>query len=347
MSDQHSTEKRKSEHIDIALNKQVSGRGITTGFENFRFIHQALPEINFKDIDISTTFLNKRIKAPLVLSSMTGGTERAWEINLHLASAAEKRGWAVGTGSVRAALENPELGFTYNMRKAAPSIPIFTNLGAVQLNAGYGVDECRRAVDIVQADALVLHLNSMQEVFQTEGDTDFTGLLKKIESVCTTLEVPVGIKEVGMGINGQLAKQLFDAGASFVDVAGAGGTSWIQVEKFRSKDPVRIQAAEAFYDWGIPTSDCIVDVRKAIPDNQKTLVASGGLYTGVDAAKAIAIGADLAGFGRSILKDAVESEEALDKTLERIEMELKMAMFGIGAHNLEELKLSPLIKKID
>ncbi|MBM7645433.1 isopentenyl-diphosphate delta-isomerase [Scopulibacillus daqui] len=346
MTNHHSTEKRKSEHIDIALTKQVSGRGITTGLENYRFIHQALPEINFNDIDISTAFLNKKMKAPLVLSSMTGGTERAWKINLNLAAAAEKRGWAVGTGSVRAAFENPELSYTYNMRKAAPSIPIFANLGAVQLNKGYGIDECRRTVDIVQADALVLHLNSMQEVFQTEGDTDFSHLLEKIENICMALGVPVGIKEVGMGINGQLAKQLFESGVSFVDVAGAGGTSWIQVEKFRSKDPIRIQAAEAFYDWGIPTSECIVSVREHISESKKTLIASGGLSTGVDAAKAIALGADLAGFGRSILRDAAESEEALDQTLERIEMELKIAMFGIGVKNIASLKSTPLIKKI-
>jgi isopentenyl-diphosphate delta-isomerase len=226
----------------------------------------------------------------------------------------------------------------------APGIPVIANIGAVQLVYGFGVEECRRAVDIAGADWLVLHLNGLQEVFQPEGNTGFASLLQEIEKVCRTLEVPVGVKEVGWGIDGETAVRLYNAGAAFIDVAGAGGTSWSQVEKFRSSDPVRRAAAEAFADWGIPTAECIAEVRAASP--QGAIIGSGGLRHGVDAAKALALGADLAGFGRNLLGPAVQSEEALDHALAQVELELRTAMFGIGAPDLAALRGNPrLIRK--
>lgn len=335
------TSARKGEHIRICLQEDVGSAGVRTGFENYRFRHNALPELSLDGIRLETELFGARLLAPLLVSSMTGGSDATGRINKRLAAAAQERGWAIGLGSMRAAIEKEELAATFRIRHEAPTAPVIANLGAVQLNYGFGVDACRRAVDLAEANALVLHLNSMQEVFQPEGDTDFRGLLLKIEEVCQSLQVPVGVKEVGWGIDGATALRLKDAGVSFIDAAGAGGTSWSQVEKHRSKDGMKRQAAEAFADWGIPTSDCVAELSAIVPD--VTLIASGGLFTGVDAAKAIALGADLAGFGRALLPqaanpDAEHSVESLILQFRRIEFELRAAMFGIGAASVEELR---------
>jgi isopentenyl-diphosphate delta-isomerase len=336
-------EKRKAEHIGICLNEEVMGTNVTTGLERYRFKHNALPEIDFAEIELSTEFLGRKLKVPLLVSSMSGGTKRAVELNRHLAVVAERRGWALGVGSARAAVEHEQLRDGFRLRSYAPSIPILANLGAVQLNYGYGVDECRRAVEIVEADGLVLHLNSLQEIFQPEGNLNFKNLLGRIEVLCGKLGVPVGVKEVGWGVSGGVALRLAQAGVAFIDVAGAGGTSWSQVEKHRIVDPVLKGAAEAFADWGIPTAECIVEVRDQLPGY--SLVASGGLLNGVDAAKALALGADLAGYGRTLLAPALESVERLDTLMARIEWELQAAMFGIGAGTISELKQSAALMK--
>jgi isopentenyl-diphosphate Delta-isomerase len=332
------TGERKMEHVRLCLNEEVGG-SVSTGLEHYRFRHNALPELNYDDISLDTVFVRHRMRTPLLISSMTGGSAATGAINARLAEAAERRGWALGVGSVRAAVERSELASSFHVRDKAPGIPVIANIGAVQLAYGFGVDECRRAVEIAGADFLVLHLNGIQEVFQPEGNTGFGSLLSRIEMVCRALEVPVGVKEVGWGIDGETAVRLYNAGAAFIDVAGAGGTSWSQVEKFRNTDPVRRAAAEAFADWGNPTAECIAEVRAAAP--QGALIGSGGLKHGVDAAKAIALGADLAGFGRGLLGPAVESEEALDAALAQVEMELRTAMFGIGASTLAELRGTP------
>jgi isopentenyl-diphosphate delta-isomerase len=274
---------------------------------------------------------------------MSGGTRQAVELNRHLAVVAEQRGWALGVGSARAAVEHERLRDGFRLRSYAPSIPILANLGAVQLNYGYGVDECRRAVEIVEADGLVLHLNSLQEIFQPEGDVNFKQLLRRIEALCATLGLPVGVKEVGWGISGEVAAKLAQVGVAFIDVAGAGGTSWSQVEKHRIADPVMKAAAEAFADWGIPTAECIVEVRDRLPGH--SLVGSGGLLNGVDAAKVLALGADLAGFGRGLLAPALDSVERLDALMAQIEWELQAAMFGIGAGTVLGLKQTSALEK--
>jgi isopentenyl-diphosphate delta-isomerase len=248
-------------------------------------------------------------------------------------------------GSGRAALERPEAAASFQVRDAAPTVPLLANLGAVQLGRGYGADECRRLLDATDADALVLHLNGLQEVFQPEGDTDFGGLLRRIERLCRESEKPVGVKEVGWGLDRETVARLIEAGVAFVDVAGAGGTSWSQVEKRRAQaDAVRRQAAEAFADWGIPTADCIVEARQASPS--AFLIGSGGLAGGLDAAKALALGADLAGFGRSLLASAVDSVEKLDERFAVVEFELRAAMFGIGAADLQALRSTNRLVRI-
>lgn len=343
VEEQAATAKRKGEHIRICLQEQVNGVGIETGLERFRFKHNALPELSFQSIELGTSWFGKKLRAPLLVSSMTGGTDEAGAINRRLAVAAEERGWAIGLGSMRAAIEDKRLAESFYIRKEAPTVPIIANIGAVQLNYGFSADDCRRAVELADADALVLHLNSMQEVFQPEGDTDFSGLLSRIEQVCKELHVPVGVKEVGWGIDGATALKLINVGISFIDAAGAGGTSWSQVEKYRMDDLIRRQAAEAFADWGIPTADSVIDLRKTLPE--AAIIASGGLKNGVDAAKSIALGADLAGFGRVLLPQAAVggkevSVELLLQQFKRIEFELKTAMFGIGAASISALKSS-------
>jgi isopentenyl-diphosphate delta-isomerase len=328
--------RRKTEHIRLCLTENVEGVNKSTGLEGISFIHNALPEINFDDIKLNSSFLEKELQAPFLVSSMTGGSELASEINHNLAKAAEEKGWAIALGSTRALLESEAHKKSFLIRESAPTAPLIANLGAVQLNYGYGASEAQRIVDLTEADSLVLHFNSLQEAVQDGGDLNFENLLPKIEEVCKKVNVPVGAKEVGFGIDGFAAEKLYDAGVSYIDVAGAGGTSWSQVEKLRSRDPLKKNAAEAFNNWGLPTKDCINSVRSKLPDIP--LVASGGMKTGVDAAKAITIGADIIGFARQLLQAATESSEAVAATMDQIELELKMTMFGIGVKTLDELK---------
>ncbi|MFD1453384.1 type 2 isopentenyl-diphosphate Delta-isomerase [Oceanobacillus sojae] len=327
---------RKTEHIRLCLEGEVEGVNKSTGLEGIHFLHNALPEIDFAEISFATSFLNKALQAPFLVSSMTGGSELATTINQNLALAAEQKGWALAIGSTRAFLESDQHKESFLIRQQAPTVPLIVNIGAVQLNYGYGAEECQRIIDKTEADSIVLHLNSLQEAVQDGGDLNFKDLLPKIEQVCKQVNAPVGVKEVGFGIDGEAAERLYDAGISYIDVAGAGGTSWSQVEKLRSKDPLKKAAAEAFNNWGNPTKDCLVSVRSQLPD--APLVASGGMKTGVDAAKAITIGADVIGYARHLLQAATESAEAVVQTMEQLELELKMTMFGIGAVNLDELK---------
>lgn len=340
MSDQ--INKRKAEHITLCLTDQVTGKGITSGMESVRLIHNALPEIDFNNISLTTSFLGQEVTTPFLISSMTGGSEEATKINQNLAIAAEEQGWVFALGSTRALIENEDFRESFQVRKYAPTIPIIANLGAVQLNYGFSIDQCQQIIDMTEANALVLHLNTIQEVIQTNGDTNFENLLPKIEQLAETLDVPLGVKEVGWGIDGESAKQLRNAGIQFIDIAGAGGTSWSQVEKLRSTDPIRKEAAEAFVDWGIATVESLVTVKEMVSD--ASVFASGGMKTGVDAAKAIALGADFVGFARSLLKGATTSAEAVIKMMKTRELELKMAMFGLGTATIAELQRTDRIE---
>ncbi|MQC26912.1 MAG: type 2 isopentenyl-diphosphate Delta-isomerase [Chloroflexi bacterium] len=336
------TSSRKSDHIRINLEEDVRS-SLSTGLERYYFEHQALPEINLEDVGLSQTLFGRTLRAPLLISSMTGGTKEAQTLNLRLAEAAQAEGIAMGLGSQRAAIEDASLANTFQVRSVAPDILLFANLGAVQLNYGYGVDECQRAVEMAEADALYLHLNALQEAVQPEGDTHFAGLLKKIEAVCKALSVPVVAKEVGWGFSASTARQLANAGVQGIDVAGAGGTSWSQVEMHRAKDARQKRLAAAFLDWGIPTADSLIGIRKALP--RMTLFASGGIRTGVDIAKSIALGAKLGGMAGPYLKAANQSVGATVQTIQELAREVQVCMFAAGAANLQQLGQTPLIER--
>ncbi|HLF91469.1 MAG TPA: type 2 isopentenyl-diphosphate Delta-isomerase [Anaerolineales bacterium] len=332
---------RKTDHIRINLEEDVRS-GLTTGLERYRFIHRALPELNLDEVDLQLPLFNRYLKAPLLISSMTGGTEEARQINQTLAEAAQLTGIVMGLGSQRAAIEHPELADTFRVREVAPDILLFANLGAVQLNYNYGIDECRRAVEMIEADALILHLNAVQEAVQPEGDTRFSGLLNKIEQVCRALPVPVIAKEVGWGFSEEDAHLLAEAGVAAIDVAGAGGTSWSQVEMYRAKTASQKRLAAAFIDWGIPTADAILNVRRAAPD--LTVFASGGLRTGLDIAKCVALGASLGGMAGPFLKAAAQSVEITVQAIEEISREIRACMFAAGAGNIEQLQKTRLVE---
>jgi isopentenyl-diphosphate delta-isomerase len=340
-ADETMLEQRKADHIRINLDHEVNS-SLTTGLERYRFIHQAVPELDLAQVDPATILLGKKLRAPLLISSMTGGTERAREINRRLARAAQSHGMAMGVGSQRAALFHPELADTFRVRDIAPDILLLANLGAVQLNYGYDVEHCREAVEMIGADALILHLNPLQEAVQPEGNVNFAGLLKRIEAVCRTLGVPVVAKEVGWGISEQAARQLASAGVSAIDVAGGGGTSWSEVEKHRATSHSMRRVAGRFRDWGIPTAESVLMARRGAPD--LPIIASGGLRDGVDAAKCIALGASAAGIARPFLKAAAQSDEAADEAAAETIIELRIAMFAAGARNIEALRQTPLLK---
>ncbi len=332
---------RKSDHIRINLDEDVRS-GLTTGLERYRFIHRALPEIDLDAVDLTLTLFQRCLRAPLLISSMTGGTEEASRINRTLAEAAQATGIAMGLGSQRAGIEHPELADTFRVRTVAPDILLFANLGAVQLNYGYGLDECRRAVDMIEADALILHLNAVQEAVQPEGDTRFAGLAHKIEQVCRALSVPVIAKEVGWGFSEEDVRLLTQAGVSAIDVAGAGGTSWSQVEMYRAETESQKRLAAAFIDWGIPTADAILNVRRAAP--HLPVIASGGLRSGIDIAKCLALGASLGGMAGPFLKAAAQSVELTIQTIEEIQREIRVCMFAAGVGNIGELQRLQLVE---
>ena len=337
-------EQRKADHLRINLDNDVSS-SLTTGLEHYRFVHQAVPELDLAAVDTTTTLLGKALRAPLLISSMTGGTEPAREINRRLARAAQAHGIAMGLGSQRAAIQRPELADTFRVRDVAPDILLLANLGAVQLNYGYDVEHCRKAVQMIGADALILHINPLQEALQPEGNSNFAGLLRKIEAVCRTLNVPVVVKEVGWGISEQAARQLAEAGVSAIDVAGGGGTSWSEVEKRRMTTPAQRRVAARFRGWGLPTAESILMARRGAP--HLPLIASGGLRDGIDVAKCIALGATAAGIARPFLKAAAMSAEAADEAVAEIITELRVAMFAAGAGNIATLRQTPLMATKD
>lgn len=330
---------RKADHIRINLEEDVRS-GLTTGLERFRFTHQALPELDLEAVDLSLELFGRQLRAPLLISSMTGGTEQAGAINRTLAEAAQECGIAIGVGSQRAALEQPELASSFQVRRLAPDILLLANLGAIQLNYGYGVEHCRKAVEMIQADALILHFNALQEAVQPEGETRFAGLLNKIEQVCRALPVPVVAKEVGWGFSKADARHLAEAGVAAIDVAGAGGTSWSQVEMHRASDESQRRLAAAFVDWGIPTSQAILNVRQAAPE--LLVFASGGLRNGVEIAKCLALGASLGGMAGPYLKAAVAGVDVAIQTIQEIRREIQVCMFGCGAGDLGTLRQGKL-----
>jgi len=336
------TSKRKFEHIKICLknNVEIGSTRLNEinfyGFEDVDFIHKSLPEINFDEIDTSINFFGKELNAPIIISGMTGGTKIAEKINKNLAIAAESCKIAFGVGSQRAAIENPKLIKTYYVRDVAPNIFLIANLGAIQLNYGYSTEEIKKAVEMIKADALALHLNALQEVFQPEGDRNWKGCLKKIEHICEHVNFPIIVKETGAGINREIAKMIEKAKASAIDISGYGGTSWSLIESKRrsgmEKNPL--------INWGIPTAISLIECVESV---KIPIIASGGIRNGLDIAKCIAVGASSVGIALPFLKPATKSYKLVKKEIEKIVKELKMAMFLVGAKNIKELRKVPIV----
>jgi isopentenyl-diphosphate delta-isomerase len=339
VAEQDSTEARKEAHLRLTLEQQVQERS-SEGFASYRLEHNALPELDLDAVDCSTTFVGHALRAPLLIAGMTGGAQRAKEVNRNLAAAAQQTGIAFMVGSQRAALERPALRPTYQVRDVAPTTLLFGNVGAVQLRRGYDAARCQEAVEMIGADALALHLNPLQEALQAEGDTTFGGLTERIADVCANIRVPVLVKEVGWGISGRVASRLQEAGVKALDVQGAGGTSWARVEGLRAPDDRLKRAADSFRNWGIPTPECIRLVRAACPS--MPLVAGGGIRSGVDVAKAIAMGADLASAAHPFLEPATRSVDAVVEAIECYVFELRVAMFVTGCRTLGDLRGVPL-----
>lgn len=333
--------KRKNDHIRINLTEDIHSR-VDVGFDSYYFRHNALPEISLASISLDSNFLGKKINAPLLISSMTGGTEEGDKINARFAETAEDVGIPMGVGSQRIDIQSGDTKKSITMRKYAPSIPLYANIGAVQLNYGLTLDDCKRVIELIQGDALILHLNPLQEALQPEGQTNFEGLLTKIENICRHIEIPVIVKEVGWGISFEVARKLISAGVTCIDVAGAGGTSWAMVEKFRNSSQNCIDISDHFKDWGIPTAECVSQIHNEFPTTP--LIASGGIKRGIDIAKSIALGANIAGVAGVLFRAAaISTESIVDKVNEFIE-ELRISMFVVGAQDLATLSRIPLYK---
>lgn len=337
---------RKSQHLQIVSEGRGRQASRGTGFDDIRFLHDALPDLDYDAIATGTELLGRRLGAPLLVSAMTGGPAEAARINAHIAEACQHLRIALSVGSQRIAVEDGAMGgLGRDLRDRAPDIPILGNIGAVQLNYGFGPDQARRAVEMIAADALILHLNPLQEAIQPGGDRDFAGLLPRIEALAHALPVPLGIKEVGAGLSGPLARRLVEAGARIIDVAGLGGTSWARVEAERGPEALR-RIAAPFHDWGIPTAQALCQVAP-VTRGRAVLIASGGVRHGLDVARAIRLGADLAGQAAHALAAARDSAEALVAHFDEVVTQLRIAMFCTGSRDLAALRHATLLRQDD
>ncbi|WP_032627731.1 type 2 isopentenyl-diphosphate Delta-isomerase [Pseudomonas syringae] len=344
MSENHLSQ-RKDDHLNIVLDGRAELQGQGSGLDWLQFEHCALPELNLASIDLSSSLAGIRLKAPLLISSMTGGAERSAAINRHLAQAAQELGIAMGVGSQRVSLRSKhDHGLTRELRRFAPDVPLLANIGAAQLLEQDGLDLARRAVDALQANALIIHLNPLQEAVQAEGDRDWRGVLDAIHQAVESVGVPVIVKEVGAGLSAQVAVALANAGVQIIDVAGLGGTSWAAVEAERALRPADREVAMAFAGWGIPTAVSLAMVRAALPAT--TLIASGGIRNGVDAAKAICLGADLVGQAAGVLRDATLSTAAVIEHFEIVVRQLRIACFCTGSSDLAALRNARFLKPV-
>lgn len=335
------TTQRKAEHIHISLEKDVQFRSKTTGFEAYDFIHCALPEIDFENISTQTVFLNKTISYPLMISAMTGGHPDAYEMNGQLAEVCQEQKVAMGVGSQRQLLESRDCLDSYRvMRQRAPDVPIIGNIGGVELAKGISLSQMKFLIETLEADAMAVHLNPLQEILQPEGQPKFDGVLKQIEVMVRSLDIPVMVKEVGCGISEPVARKLLAAGVTYIDVAGAGGTSWAGIESYRGGDPV---LSDVFWDWGIPTADALVMVKR-VPGVRA--IASGGIRDGITMAKALALGAELCGAAFPFLRMLSDGgKDGLADLLRRWKEELRIVMFLTESGCIEDLRDHKIEKK--
>jgi len=329
---------RKLDHIVISLQKKVEEGDPL--FSEVELVHQPLPELNIGEISLETEFLGKRLAAPIIITGMTGGHPLGGELNALLAEVAEERRLAIGVGSQRAALVERELERTYRVvRETAPSVPVIGNIGAQQLLADNYVEMVERAAEMLEADAVAIHLNPSQESFQPEGDPHYRGVVERLSKLIERVRVPLIVKETGCGISKETAALLKQVGVKIIDVAGRGGTSWIKAEMYRSLrsgDYLKAGAARTFLEWGIPTAISVLEVKSAYPE--ATVICSGGVRSGLDVAKCIALGADYAGMALPFLRAAVKGKAHLEMLVDRVEFELRAAMFLTGSRNLRELQ---------
>ncbi len=335
------TGKRKVDHIRICLDQKAQAKNVTAGFEDIQLVHRALPEINKAKISLSTTFLDKKFNAPIIVGAMTGGAKEAIQINASIAEAVEQLGLGMGLGSQRAAIENEKLERTYSIaRKKAPTAFLIANVGGVQLVHGYGVKEVKKIVEMIDADAVAIHLNALQEAVQPEGQTNFKGVLARITEITGAIDIPVIVKETGAGISAEDAESLEKAGVKAIDIGGLGGTSFAAVEYYRSTAHKDVYLGEAFWDWGIPTAVSLVENAQSV---KLPLIASGGVRSGTDIAKAIGLGASIASISQPILETAVKgTTETLEKLNCLIE-ELRNVMFLVSAEKITDLAKTPLV----
>lgn len=327
----------KQRHIDACLEQSVEYVK-TTGLERYHFVNEALPELSLGELDLSASIAGRALRAPLMIAPMTGGTARGQAINRRLAAVAERYGLAMGVGSQRVALESPERAEYFRVRDVAPGVPLFANLGAGQLARGYGPAEARRAISMIGADALFVHFNAVQEAVQG-GDCDFRGVARRLTAICRDLAadgIPVYAREVCFGMSEATALRLVDCGVAGIDCCGAGGTSWAKVEAWCARTDRSREIGLSFGEWGIPTSESIANVRHAAPE--LPLVASGGLCSGIDLAKAIALGADIGAMARPFLIAAHAGEEAVVRLVENVLEELRICMFATGSGTVRELR---------
>ena len=335
------TKKRKADHIKICLEHKAQARKATTGFEDIHLIHKALPEIDRAKIDLSTNVFGYKFAAPIIVGAMTGGTEEATKINAAIAETVERMHIGMGVGSQRVAIEDKELAKTFAIaRKKAPNAFLIANIGGVQLVHGYGVKEVKKAMDMIDADAVAIHLNALQEAVQPEGQTNFKGVLDKIREIAEALDKPVIVKETGAGIAAEEARSLEAAGVKAIDVGGCGGTSFAAVEYYRSEREENRFQAEAFWDWGAPTATSLVEVTQAV---KIPVFASGGLRSGTDVAKALALNACLASASQPMLEAAIKSASETEKVLSSMIEELRNVMFLVGAKRVKDLAKVPVV----
>ncbi len=335
---------RKEDHINICLEKPVQAKRVRTLFENVHLINDSLPEMDFDEIDTSVDFLGHKFSIPIMIGAMTGGAELAKRINENLAKAAQELGTGMVVGSQRAGLYDKSLAETYSIaREAGPDIFIGSNIGGAQLSRGFSFDEARDLIDMIKADAFYIHLNPAQEIIQPEGDVKYKNVIPRIREFAKELKIPIVAKEVGFGISGNVSKELESSGVKAIEVAGMGGTSYAAVEYYRAKDmgmETKEKMGELFWDWGIPTAEALYDVRKAVG---LPVVSSGGIRTGLDIAKSIAMGATLTATAWPLLRAATISSDEVVKKLNEFEFGLKTAMFLTGCRNIEELRQSKYI----
>ncbi|MDX2130280.1 MAG: type 2 isopentenyl-diphosphate Delta-isomerase [Chloroherpetonaceae bacterium] len=358
------TSRRKAEHVELCLGEQVSFQEVQSGFESLRFKHLAVPEVNHDSVSLETIFLERKLNRPFMISSMTGGYEAAEKINRYFALFAETQNIPLGVGSMRQTLESEKYKESYSvLRKAAPNAMIFANIGAPEVAGKMGVKEIRRIIDLIRADALIIHLNAVQELFQPEGNTAFFGLLSKIEGLAKSIPEPIIAKEVGNGISAKAAKRLMDSGVKVIDVAGSGGTNWQRVEAIRYQGTFgedrrfSPEARRELLEWGMSTAECLMEIKslKAIkPDYQGIeIIASGGIRNGLDVAKSIALGATLAAAATPFLKcifrkgtndllDETGALNALHQLLTTWENDLRAAMFLTGSAGISDLHKAEL-----